>query len=185
MKEQEQPQREVLWEGKRIRLATLTHDRIHELREYRNLPKMRRWLNYGKEISEEQQEQWFAGLIGDRSRIVLADEDRAGNFIGLSSGSQWDHDNRSIVTTQIIFPPYWNMGYGRECLGNFTMFLLEKCDIHRAWFLVTPDNISAFKMDLALGFQVEGVQKDALFRDDRYYDCVMMAAIKGEWEYHE
>src|SRR5207245_100903 len=74
----------------------------------------------------------------------------------------------------------WSRGLGREALGLLVRHLLEDLGVHRVSLHVLAFNDRAIAAYKASGFQVEGIERDAVMTDRGHYaDDVAMALVAG------
>ncbi|MBQ8055991.1 MAG: GNAT family N-acetyltransferase [Paludibacteraceae bacterium] len=57
--------------GYGITLSRLTEDKIETVRKWRNSEKIRQFMVYQKEITQEQQKQWFAKINNDNNYYFI------------------------------------------------------------------------------------------------------------------
>jgi len=168
-------------ESERLTLRNIIHEDLEPLRQMRNDPTTRRWLTYNREISPEEQEDWFFRILKDPDKLYMKVEDREGNLVGLIRSDEWDRDNRSVRIGLDIVPEHRGKGYGTEAFKTFTNYCFEEEKMHRVWLLVAEENNVAIKLYKTIGFKEEGRQKDALCRDGRWYDYISMSILEDNW----
>lgn len=167
--------------GKRINLIILEERHLESLRQLRNDPTTLKFLTHMNFISSEQQKKWFQSVSLDQTRLYMAIEDKKGNFLGLVRSDEWDRLNRSVRIGVDIVPKYRGKGFATEAYELFIPFLFDQQNMNRIWLLVADFNSAAIHLYEKLGFEQEGIQTDALYRDNRYCDYVMMSLLKGEY----
>jgi len=170
-------------ETERLNLKILEQKHLAPLREMRNDPTTWQWLTDVGFISEVGEEKWFEKLSQDKSRMYLAVENKEGNFVGVLRSDEWDRTNRSVRVGSDISKSYRGEGFGTEALGNFVDYLFTDQNMNRVWLLVVDKNEVAKKLYKRLGFKVEGIQREAIFREGEYHDYIMMSVLCGEWSW--
>lgn len=159
--------------------------------EDRDLEKMvklrghpRVWMGLGdiEMINLRAQEEWFKRLQGDNKRryYILCSENI--DFLGIARMDEIDWIDRSIRVGGDILPEYHGQGYGTKLFELLKKYCFDYLNMHRMWLLVLESNVIAQKLYSKAGFVEEGRQRQAIFRDGRYQDYIMMSLLKPEWE---
>lgn len=76
---------------------------------------------------------------------------------------------------------YWGKGYGTDAMRVLVKFIFEQMNIHKVKLNVYSFNERAIKSYEKCGFKVEGVLRQEIFRDGRYYDEIIMGLLKEEY----
>jgi diamine N-acetyltransferase len=106
-----------------------------------------------------------------------ADDRRWVGFVllkGLSSR------NKSIELKRIIVVDP-GRGYGRAVMLAVIRHTFEELRAHRLFLDALEDNARARHLYRSLGFREEGVQREAIRRDDGYQSLVMMSLLDREY----
>jgi RimJ/RimL family protein N-acetyltransferase len=72
-------------------------------------------------------------------------------------------------------------GLGREMLCLVIRKVFDECAAHRLWLDVFEHNIRAQRAYAAVGFQHEGVLREAVYRDGEYHSLVLMSILDREY----
>lgn len=73
-------------------------------------------------------------------------------------------------------------GYGTEAMHLALKFAFHEINLHRVQLTVFSYNERAIRLYEHIGFQREGVYREALSRDGRRYDSYLYGLLKREWE---
>jgi len=76
---------------------------------------------------------------------------------------------------------YWSKGYGEDAVKTLLEYAFMKIDIYRVTLKVYEYNERAVKCYQKCGFQYEGRMRHSAFIDGRYYDEIIMGALKGDF----
>ena len=76
---------------------------------------------------------------------------------------------------------YWGKGYGTEITELLTFYGFDRLNLHRIWLGVTADNKGAVRCYERAGYVHEGVFKDDLYRNSRFYDSIRMAILRTDY----
>jgi RimJ/RimL family protein N-acetyltransferase len=119
-------------------------------------------------------------LFATRNGSLWAIE-HAGRAIGQANYRDWRPKAKSAeVGIGIGEPSHWSKGLGREALGLLLRHLVDDLGAHRVSLHVLAYNDRAIASYRAAGFDVEGIERDAVMTDRGFYaDDVAMAHIVG------
>jgi RimJ/RimL family protein N-acetyltransferase len=76
----------------------------------------------------------------------------------------------------------WGNGFGSETTGLLVGYAFEKLNLNRVWLGVNAEDQGALKCYKNAGFTKEGVLREAIFRNNKYYDAVRMSILRKEYE---
>ncbi len=95
-----------------------------------------------------------------------------------------DWKNRSAELLGIFTgeKEYWGQGYGSDAINALLRFAFREMNLHRIYLHVHDYNERAIRCYEKCGFQLEGRQREALFRDGRYHDVLLMSILREGFE---
>jgi RimJ/RimL family protein N-acetyltransferase len=112
--------------------------------------------------------------------IALKDADR---LIGGTGLHQIDFKNRHAgFGIAIGDKEEWGKGYGTEATGLIVQHAFETLNLNRVWLHVYEHNERAIRVYMAVGFKKEGVLRQHDYREGRYWDTIIMAILREEWD---
>ncbi len=76
---------------------------------------------------------------------------------------------------------YWSKGYGADAVRTLLEYAFMKIDIYRVTLKVYEYNERAVKCYLKCGFQYEGRTRQSAYIDGKYYDEIIMGALKSDF----
>ncbi len=165
-----------------ISIKPLEERHLEQFRALRNDPNTSYYLTSVIPINPVKQQLWFHAVSKDDSRMFFAVEANTGEFLGLVRCDEWDKLNRSIRIGVDIVASARRKGYATKTYKLLFDFLFHQLNINRIWLLVASFNAGASALYNKLGFQEEGRQREALFRDNRYHDYIMMSLLASDYE---
>lgn len=168
--------------GERIILRLLEQKDLEKLRKLRNDPDTNFFLTYVAPISEPLQKIWFEKISTDSTKMYLVITNPKEEFIGIVRCDEWDKINRSIRVGLDISPEFRKQGYATEAYRLLLNYLFFELSINRIWLLVVDFNTVAISLYKKLGFKVEGKQRQAIYRNNKFNDYIMMGILKKEYE---
>ena len=135
----------------------------------------------------EEAEKWVHGCMGEHETFkfwAVCTNDEEQRIIGWVSLSNIDSTNRSVCHHGIVIGDNdYRDGTAMFEAMIFTMDYAFNClHFHRLYGSCLSSHKVSPHMLNALGFNLEGVQRDAVCRNERYYDILDYAML--EEEYH-
>ena len=161
--------------------------------ERSDIPLFVAWINDGRTtrttgfrapMSIAMEESWFGDMLADQGKtgymftVCLLADDRP---IGSVSLSDLDLLNGSASLGIIIGEPAdRGRGHGTDTLEAILGFGFASLRLERIWLDVFEYNPGAQRVYERVGFKLEGIQRHAFFRNDRFFDVHRMAILSGE-----
>ena len=166
-----------------IRFERLTIDLIEWARELHNDPEVIKNLTDPHLVTPDEQLKWFIRLQDSTSseRLVVQRYGFKSYPIGLVRVDHIDDYNKSVCIGLDIHKDFRGQGLAKEIYHR----LFEKyfsAGYNRIWLMVADYNERAKHIYESLGFQYEGKQREALFKDGKYFDYLIMSILKKEHE---
>jgi RimJ/RimL family protein N-acetyltransferase len=169
--------------------------RLVELRHHSpsNLPTVLRWYadpevarltRYSLQpMPREEVERFFQTRLLSTESVAYGIHLRAsGRLIGLTTFSSLDPDNGSVLFHITIGESdAWGHGYGTEAAQLMLWLAFERIGLHRVGLTVFAFNERAIRSYEKAGFRIEGQLREAIVRDDRYWDEIQMGILRDEW----
>ena len=81
-----------------------------------------------------------------------------------------------------IAPEHWGQGYATEAARAILAFGLRELRLHRVWASCVADNLGSARVLTRLGMRLEGRLREAEFYKGRYWDTLIFAILKDEWQ---
>ncbi len=76
---------------------------------------------------------------------------------------------------------YQNKGYGTDVIKTILKFSFNELNLNKISLDTFSFNTRARKVYERLGFKVDGILRDDIFRDGRYYDTIIMSIVEREY----
>ena len=113
-------------------------------------------------------------------RIRTIEEDRLIGFVALFN-IEWN--NRCAgMAIGVGDEKDRGKGYGREALRLILNYAFTELNLNRVGLDVISYNEPAIKAYLQAGFKEEGRMREAVYREDRWYDRIVMGVLKSDWK---
>ncbi len=173
--------------GDKVRLRAIERTDIPSFVRWLNDPEVTENLLIHSPLSKAMEEGWF-----DRH---LAQNPNEGEVLGIEVmvGSTWVHVGNTglhgiepvhLVAEFGIFigeKQYWNLGFGREATRLMLKHGFEDINLHRIYLHVYEPNLRAIKAYEAAGFKREGVMREAVYKNGKYLNVILMSMLHSEW----
>lgn len=112
--------------------------------------------------------------------IHIRDNDR---LIGTCAFSNVDGDNGSTLYHITVGErDAWGKGYGTEATDLMLAHAFERLGLHRVSLSVFEFNTRAIRSYEKSGFVLEGRAREAIYRDNRFWDELHMSILADEWK---
>lgn len=174
--------------GERIRLRAIEREDIPRFVEWLNDPEVTAGLYINLPLASWDETRWFEGLSGrEAAERPLAVDARLPEGGWKHIGNVGLHSQEKIHRSAefgifIGEKAYWNTGYGTEATRLTVKHGFETLNLNRIYLTVYETNPRAVRAYEKAGFVREGVQRQAIYRNGRYIDMILMSILRAEWE---
>ena len=176
--------------GERIRFRRAEKTDLPLFMEWINDPDVTEGLTLYLPMGMWEEEEWFARLAKrpqtERPMTVeIADGDgwRAiGNlsFFNIDAVARSGEGGIMLGDKSI-----WNQGYGTEAMRLLLIHGFETLNLNRVQLYVYDQNRWAIRAYEKVGFVHEGRKRQALFKNGKYQDILIMSVLREEWKKDE
>lgn len=151
---------------------------------WRHNPEMMRMVVAPRRtITAEIEQRWIEQAIVDhregrhlRFGIVRPD----GRLIGAVHLTHIDRENRHCRTGIMIDPSEQGKGRGRQAYALALPIAFGELGMNGVRAYVLHYNTASQRLYTALGFQLEGRQRQAVYKDDAFHDLLMYSLLRDE-----
>ncbi|GAA0392884.1 GNAT family protein [Paenibacillus motobuensis] len=175
----------ILFESARVKLRKMTKDDTVLYHTWRNDQEIMRSTNPSLDVYSPQDTQAFVehvilGSASSKSYILLEKENETP--IGVLGLINIDYKNQNAeCIIDIGEKKYWGQGYGSEGMKLLLGYCFNEMNMHRLSLRVFSFNERAIRLYKSLGFQQEGLSKEALFREGKWHDIVHMGLLQRDY----
>lgn len=128
-------------------------------------------------------EQWEREIRNPNEAIFAIIDKKEDTLIGSAGLYQINNISRASEFRIIIGEKrFWKKGYGSETAGLLLEYGFEKLNLNKIWLGVNAENLAAGRSYEKAGFVKEGVLRQEIFRNNRYYDAIRMSILRAEYE---
>lgn len=128
-----------------------------------------------------EEEEWIQSQRGDESgEYNFAIEDiKTKKYIGGCGIHKVNWVARvAEVGIMIGDKNYWGKGYGTDAMKVLMKFVFEEMNMNKIRLSTFSFNERAIKCYKKCGYEVEGVLKNEVFKEGKYYDEIIMSAFR-------
>jgi len=175
-----------VFDGKLVRLREYRREDIDLRYNYINDPEILRYLESGipYPLTFNEELKWFEAVSAFKDSYRFAVEAIAeGLYIGDCGINSVDWKNS--VASAVIFigsKAYRGRGYGTEAMQILMAFAFNQMNINKLRLNVYSFNEQALRSYEKCGFKREGLLRQEIFRDGRYYDTIVMGILREEFK---
>ncbi|MEK6938088.1 MAG: GNAT family protein [Nanoarchaeota archaeon] len=130
----------------------------------------------------ETLEQTYTNLVkGDNVVFAIVDK-KNDKIIGICGlyGIQWQPrfaEYRILIGNKA----YWGKGIGTMAATFILKYAFRKLNLNKVHLGVNVENKGAVKSYEKAGFKHEGIVRQEIYRNGRYYDAHKMSVLREEW----
>jgi RimJ/RimL family protein N-acetyltransferase len=174
-----------MYEGRKVRLREYRKEDLPLRAAFVNDPEIASSLtpDIPYPITLEEEEKWFQSLTAISDTYKFAIETIEDNqFIGGCSINNVDWKN-SVATIGIFIgsKKHRGNGYGSDAIRILIRFIFLQMNLYKIRLVVYSYNEAAIKCYESCGFITEGVLRQEIFKDGRYYDKIAMGLLREEY----
>lgn len=132
----------------------------------------------------ETDENWFQSYLKNRSynvrcAICLSESDE---MIGVAYllNIDWIARNAEFAIS-IWASKYRDKGIGKKASNLLLNHGFYDLNLHKIYLAVIEKNVRAIELYKKLGFNLEGIMREAVFKDNTYHNLVMMGILREEY----
>jgi len=163
-----------------------------------DLPTIMRWVSnkhvtdgFGdahKFVSEESTEKWYQNYLANKPRdlrLMIVRPDRFPTYSDLGNLELFTgciyllnhHPINRVVDLHMFIGDVsnWGKGYGSEAVNGACDYAFDQMGVQRIQLTVLETNTAAFKLYEKCGFEMEGIMRNAVFKNGGFHNMVMMA----------
>ncbi|MBI9070751.1 MAG: GNAT family N-acetyltransferase [Melioribacteraceae bacterium] len=134
---------------------------------------------FTKEQTADEMDKWIS--CKDNVLFTIC-ETNSNNPIGLTGLFRIDMVSRAAVFFISIYDSgYWSKGYGSEATKLILKYSFDILNLNRIQLHVAKNNVKGVKAYEKNGFQVEGTLREAMYKNNEYFDFYVMGILRKEY----
>ena len=170
--------------GRAIDMVAFTRDDLDAYRRWLDDLRVTEFLEMGARPTRDADCEAFWRLANEsEDAIVFAIAERKGGRTVGTCGLyliQW-MARRAQFNILIGEPSAWDKGYGTEAAHLILAYAFDVLNLNSVQLGVNADNARAVRSYEKVGFVHEGVRRQFVYRNGRYYDMAMMSVLRDEY----
>ena len=174
----------------RIDSRHFRYDDLKKIKEWVYDPEISRNFRFTAHIKDDNDLKRFIKSQIKRSNkdnfinLALFDRsDKNETYIGSVGLKKIDLENKNAELTIVIGnKDYRGRGYGQEALYVICRYGFKNFKLRKIYLHVISHNISAIKAYEKFGFHHEGIKRDHIFQNNKFYDEIIMGIIVNEFK---
>lgn len=169
--------------GEKIYLRPIEVEDAKFLSKGENNPTIRESLFLALPVSSTNEQEKVEQFIRSKDAIVLIIVEKETNQpVGQTAFFRIDYISRAAVFyIAILDPAFWSKGFGSEATKQMVEYAFKTLNLNRIQLHVCAENTPAIKIYERVGFQKEGVLRQAMFRSGQYVDFWVMGILRSDW----
>lgn len=171
-----------LIKGNNILLRALQKSDSYKILQWVNNPEIKFLTGGIYPVSEIEHERWFEDKALEPVNKMFAIEcTNTSETIGIIGMKNVDFINRNAeLYIYIGNKEYWGKGYGSESVCKLVEFYFNELNLHRIYLYVFEYNKRAIATYEKVGFKVEGILRDSLYKNGAFHNKVLMSILKDD-----
>ncbi len=151
--------------------------------KWRNSPKVKENFIFQKQITKEMHHKWLKDQVytGKTVQFIIVEEN---TNKPLGSIYLRDIDKLNMHAELGIFIGEDNCrgkGYGKQSIAQILKYGFTQLKLNKIFLRVLKNNTIAINSYNKSGFSQEGLFKQDVMINNKYYDIVFMAILESEW----
>ena len=175
----------ILGEG--IRLRAIERTDIPRFLRWMNDPEVIQFLLMSSPLSMAMEEKWFDAQVErppQQGQILAIEVCVNDEWIHIGNTGLHDVDvvNRTAEFGIVIGEKdFWSKGIGTRATKLTLKHGFDNLNLNRIYLEVFETNPRAMKAYESAGFIREGILRQAIFKNGRYIDLILMSILQSEW----
>jgi RimJ/RimL family protein N-acetyltransferase len=103
-----------------------------------------------------------------------------GEKVGYFRTSNYSSKNKNIYVGADLHKNFRGKGIAYESYCKFIPMLFEKMDLHKISLEVLESNQRGINLYKKLGFKIEGIKRDEVYKNGAWVNSIMMSIFRNE-----
>lgn len=174
----------VFLSGEKVYLRGFEREDLKNLYEWINDIKVTHYMFMGERpaIMKRLEENWEREIASPNDVVFAIVDAKKELTIGSAGLYVINFISRHAEFRIIIGEKeYWDKGVGTEVCRLMLEYAFSKLNLNKVWLGVNADNVRAVRSYEKAGFVKEGLLRQEIYRNGRYYDAVRMSILREEF----
>lgn len=165
-----------------LKLIKIQKCDLQLIQQWRMKPEVTKYMYTDPTLTDEVQLMWFKSINKNNNTkywIIELDNKK----IGLINLCDIDYRNKRCLWAYYIGDTsFRGRGIARILECNIYDYVFYKMKLNKLCCEVFTFNKKVISIHGKFGSKIEGIFKEHIFKNDKFYDVVTMAILKSEWE---
>lgn len=165
-----------------VRLRPMQPEDKVQVRNWRNLPEVAKYMFTDQYISAEEHEEWFGRVLQDETKrywIIVFD----GKDVGLINLYNIDYvHSRCYWGFYLVSPDVRGRGVGSCAWYAVMRYVFHDMGLNKLCSEVLAVNEASIHLHRTFGFQEEGRLRQHVLKQGRPHDVIVFGMLRTEWE---
>ena len=163
-----------------IVLRAVEQDDSEKLRELINDAEIESMIGgWSFPVSKQRQAEWINGL-SNSCDLKLAIEYK-GEFVGMVMLTSIDMKNGNAETHVKLCSESRGKGIGSRAVSMVCRYAFDELRLHVIYAEVKEDNYASQNLFAKLGFSKDGIVRERIYKDGKYFSSILFSITKGEF----
>lgn len=171
--------------GKKVILRAVEEEDLEMLRELSNDPEFEKMVvGWSFPISKKDQAAWFANCKNGSDRLrytITTAEDGPVGMIGLRD-IDWKNGVASGLGMRVAKKEIRTRGLATDAWMTLMRYAFEELRLNRINGSALEYNKPSLRVCEKVGFKVEGVQRQAVFKNGAFHNLVLLGCLRSDYE---
>lgn len=171
--------------GKIVKLRAVEFEDLELLRQLTNDPTYEEMIvGWSFPISKREQIEWYEKEKGQNTvirYIIETEKDGMVGMIGLKD-IDWKNGVASGAGMRIIRKEFKSKGIATDAWMTLLKYAFNELRLNRINGCALDYNKASLRVTEKVGFKVEGIQRQAIYKNGRFNDLIMLGILKEDYE---
>lgn len=167
---------------KDLGIRSIEEEDLLFLKDQRNDPDTWKYLTDITMLNNQSQQDWLRRLMpNQRKKCFILFKKATQESIGFIRMDEIDYINRSIQIGADIHSDHRGKGYATTTYELLLKYCFDYLNMNRIWLMVLDYNTRAKHVYEKVGFKEEGRMREAIYRENKYHDYIIMGILRSEY----
>jgi diamine N-acetyltransferase len=173
--------------GQRVRLRAIEREDIPTFVRWMNDREVIEFLLMNSPLSKAMEEQWFERQLSrsmEDGQVLAIEAFINGKWVHIGNTGLHNVERVHLAAEFGIVlgeKEYWNQRFGREATQLMLKHGFEDLNLNRIYLHVYEKNLRGIAAYKSVGFVQEGVLREAVYKNGRYINVIVMSVLHSEW----
>ena len=169
--------------GKRVVLKAIEPEDLDFMKDMINDPDIEAKVGgWAFPISKAHEQKWYERYLQDtqNNRLMIHTED---GVIGMATLTDFDWKSRKAAHgIKIGKVDCKGKGYGTDTVMAIMRYAFEELNLNKLEGSIFLDNVASQKLYKKCGWQIEGISRQAVYKNGQYKDMYIVGILRSEYE---